>query len=258
MAPVGTVAVMLMNTLWKTNKHATPAPRALGEKKKSPVSEHAPGVVSQAERPLGVEVGNARAERGMRVERHCRHAAAAEHESEAAEPEAQHAQRVDHEVHAHRVRRALGPAEAGGHQGEARLHEHDQKGREQRPDKIERSVFHSCSYTGLAEWVPARATGTLEIRRVTAMKKQSRPSGKVIMEVRCHRRLRGCACSKPHTESGCHSGGSVDDAKRNVDWNKCRQKIRRDFSRLLKLSQYFKPPRPVQFARAKFLEGQLV
>ena len=65
---------------------------------------------------------------------------AAEHEGEAADVEAEHAQRIDHEVHGHGVRGVLGAAQAGFHQREAGLHEHDQEAGDQRPHEVDRDA----------------------------------------------------------------------------------------------------------------------
>ena len=57
---------------------------------------------------------------------------------EPAHPEPQDAERVDHEVHHHRVGRVPGPREAGLGEREARLHEHHEEARDERPDEVER------------------------------------------------------------------------------------------------------------------------
>ena len=54
---------------------------------------------------------------------------AAHLQGEAADPVAEHADRVDHEVHGHGVGGVLGAGEAGLHHREAGLHEHDQEAR---------------------------------------------------------------------------------------------------------------------------------
>ena len=64
-------------------------------------------------------------------------AQAAEGEPEADEEEAHDADGVDHEVHAHRVHRVLGPGEARLDQREAGLHEHDQEARDEQPREVD-------------------------------------------------------------------------------------------------------------------------
>ena len=61
-----------------------------------------------------------------------------QHERESADPEPEHAEAVDHEVHRHGVRRILRPAQARLHEREAGLHEHDEEPGDQRPDEVDR------------------------------------------------------------------------------------------------------------------------
>ena len=62
---------------------------------------------------------------------------AAHLQAEADGPEAEDADGVDEEVHAHRVADVLGAHEAGLDQSEAGLHEHHQEAGDERPDDIE-------------------------------------------------------------------------------------------------------------------------
>ena len=86
-------------------------------------------VTEQIDRELAVE-------RRRSAER--RDGADAAHlQREAADPVAEHADRVDHEVHRHRVRGVLGAGEPGLDHREAGLHEHDEEAGDQRPHDVD-------------------------------------------------------------------------------------------------------------------------
>ena len=60
----------------------------------------------------------------------------AEHKGKPADPETQHADGVNHDIHAHGMHGVLGPGKARLHQREAQLHEHDQVAGDQGPDNV--------------------------------------------------------------------------------------------------------------------------
>ena len=108
--------------------------------------EHAHVVhVRAQEEALGAEEAERMAEERdheLAVERrrapeHGHRAHTAHLQGEAADPVAEHADGIDHEVHRHRVGGVLGPAEAGLHEREPRLHEHDQEAGQQRPHQVD-------------------------------------------------------------------------------------------------------------------------
>ena len=77
--------------------------------------------------------GRVVAERGQRAD-------AAHLQPEPERPEADDADRVDEEVHPHRVGDVLGAGQARLHQREPRLHEHHHEAAEQRPGDVERGL----------------------------------------------------------------------------------------------------------------------
>ena len=77
----------------------------------------------------------------------------------AANPEAEQADRVDHEVHAHRVRGVLRAGEAGLHHREPGLHEHDEEPGKQRPHKIDRDLVVTDGFHDFGE---RRVRGVLD------------------------------------------------------------------------------------------------
>src|SRR5262249_8244377 len=65
-------------------------------------------------------------------------AATTKHECKTAHIEAQHAERINHEVHGHRMGRVLRTAQTGFDESETSLHEHDEEASQQRPHDIDR------------------------------------------------------------------------------------------------------------------------
>ncbi len=61
----------------------------------------------------------------------------AEHEGETANVKAQHAERIDHEIHGHGVVHVFGAGHARFHHGEPGLHEHDEEARDQGPHDVD-------------------------------------------------------------------------------------------------------------------------
>ena len=106
-------------------------------------AEEAEGVAEQVDGELVVERRGA-AERGDRAD-------AAHLQREAADPVAEHADRIDHEVHAHRVRGVLRAGEAGLDHREPGLHEHDEEAGEQRPDEVDGDLVVADRLHHLAE-----------------------------------------------------------------------------------------------------------
>jgi len=67
-----------------------------------------------------------------------------EHESEAADVKAEHAQWIYKEVHRHRMGDVLGSGKACFHHGETRLHEHDKEPCHKRPYKVYGNLIVTC------------------------------------------------------------------------------------------------------------------
>jgi hypothetical protein len=76
---------------------------------------------------------------------------AAHLQAEPQRPEADDADRVDEEVHPHRVRHVLRAGQAGLHQREPRLHEHHQEPAQQRPGDVEGGLPGQHQLPGVGE-----------------------------------------------------------------------------------------------------------
>ena len=125
-APVGMVQVVSMNTIWKRNVAATAGVNIDSGSKKPLMPKRPKSLPNRLTVNSLVSVVSPKAEPD-----------AAHLQAEADEVEADDADGVDEEVHAHRVRGVLRARQARLHQGEAGLHEHDEEARHHRPDDVE-------------------------------------------------------------------------------------------------------------------------
>ena len=134
------VAVVSMKAIMNRNMTIGGGVVAAAGEAEAGRAEEAPAVVAVDGRADGEHVVQRRqaAQRDRSADRGAVEAAA--HEREAADEEAEHAERVHREVHRHRVRGVLGADQAGLDQREARLHEDDEEARDQHPDEVDREV----------------------------------------------------------------------------------------------------------------------
>jgi hypothetical protein len=96
------------------------------------------GVDGGTDADSSIQNRRSRAERRVPTRRHRSVEPVAPAERPAIGPERDAPQRVDHEVHGHRVARVLRATQAGLHEREARLHEHDQEPRDEDPHHVDR------------------------------------------------------------------------------------------------------------------------
>src|SRR5215470_9758667 len=89
-------------------------------------------LAKQVDREFTAKTGTAAAERTVRP-------SATHLDREAAYPIRKEPEAIDHEVHHHCVVGILRATQSGLHNGETRLHKHDQKARDQRPDEVDRN-----------------------------------------------------------------------------------------------------------------------
>ena len=140
--PVGIVAAVSMNTIWKMKKARMPLT--------------APSPFSMKPLPPRMPIWSMRSSQTLSVSPHCAERRrregplsraadrregevhAAECQAETHQPEADRADAEHHHVHHHRVGHVFGAGEAGLHQGKAGLHEEDQEAGDQHPHHVDR------------------------------------------------------------------------------------------------------------------------